>query len=177
MLYLQKKDNSAAEGDGKETPRTIQQADSTSNTASTKDPNSTQSSSQQTQDKQSIDATSTSVDPTLQHEEYVPLSAEEMLSQSFVDPKVPWSADDGTTDTARRKDTLNSSKVQEPDINYAYVYAPCPKADLLRTPQRRITLGSSPVTPPPQCNMYCWERKREGEQGNINSDQKSHWKQ
>ena len=99
-----------------------------------------------------------------------------MLSQSFVDPKVPWSTNDGTTDTLGKKDTLDGFKSQEPDIKYAYVYAPCPKEDLLRTPQGKVTFGSSPITPPPQCSLYSWERRREGGQGNINSDQKPHWK-
>ena len=85
-------------------------------------------------------------------EEYVPLSAEEMLSLSFLDPKVPWSANDGTDDMS--KDCTKSFKSREPEIKCAYAYAPCsqPPGASRGASQKR--------------NWYIWERKKHGENGN-----------
>lgn len=113
------------------------------------------------------------------HEEYVPLSAEEMLAQSFLDPKVPWSTEDGKVENG------NENSNQEPNIKYAYVYGPCVMAEIREatTLTRKEAISSPPFTPTkgsnhftygrhtlgdtPRGDAYHWERKTQETQNNL----------
>ena len=156
------------EKDGQDAIETVQQADSTSNnnsTSSDADVIPQPSPKPDQQDYVPTGTSSTSVDQFSQekvedpaHEEYVPLSASEMLAQSFADPTVPWSSNDGTEKEPEANKILGS-KQEEPNIKYAYVCAPCVEADMWHTtntpswhtsttPPRQVVFGSQPLTSP-----------------------------
>ena len=129
-----------------------------------------------------------------QHEEYVPLSAEEMLAQSFADPKVPWSTDGSKPSDS--KPTTEGSGNELPGISYAHApYATCVTSrgspSLLSTCRNVMMRSAGGSTPPPPSKrwnwrnsnqtrgMYSWQNNSMGSQelnNGVISDQKPIWK-